>query len=52
VSPGETLGGIAVGALWPGAVPTTTELPGAAVILVGSGIAILGSKQGEQATQA
>jgi drug/metabolite transporter (DMT)-like permease len=52
VSPGETLGGIAVGALWLGAVPTTTELTGAAVILVGSGIAILGSKQGEQAIQA
>ena len=48
VSPGETLGGIVIGALWLGAIPTTTELTGAVVILGGAVIAILGSDQGEQ----
>ncbi|XXT18616.1 DMT family transporter [Sorangium sp. So ce429] len=43
VSPGETLGGIVIGALWLDAIPTAVELAGAAVILVGATIAILGS---------
>ncbi|WP_437505094.1 DMT family transporter [Sorangium sp. So ce1099] len=43
VSPGETLGGIVIGALWLDAIPTTVELAGAAVILVGATVAILGS---------
>lgn len=42
VSPGETLGGILIGAAWLGAVPTPTELAGAALILVGSTVAIVG----------
>jgi drug/metabolite transporter (DMT)-like permease len=47
VSPGETLGGIAIGALWLGAVPTAIEIAGAAIILLGSTIAILGAGRGE-----
>ncbi|WP_437316119.1 DMT family transporter [Sorangium sp. So ce385] len=43
VSPGETLGGIAIGALWLGAIPTTTEIAGAAIILAGATVAIFGS---------
>ncbi|MGK3969642.1 DMT family transporter [Sorangium sp. So ce118] len=43
VSPGETLGGIVIGALWLDAIPTAVELAGAAVILVGATVAILGS---------
>jgi drug/metabolite transporter (DMT)-like permease len=46
VSPGETLGGIAIGAALMGAVPSGLELGGAAVILVGSAVAILGPKEG------
>jgi drug/metabolite transporter (DMT)-like permease len=41
VSPGETLGGIALGALFLGARPTRTEMVGAAIILGGSALAIL-----------
>ncbi|AUX26790.1 permease [Sorangium cellulosum] len=44
VSPGETLGGILLGALWLGAVPSATEVAGAAVILAGATIAIFGSR--------
>ncbi|WP_437674711.1 DMT family transporter [Sorangium sp. So ce131] len=44
VSPGETLGGIVIGALWLGAVPSATEVAGAAIILVGAVVAILGSR--------
>ncbi|KYF64389.1 DMT family transporter [Sorangium cellulosum] len=43
VSPGETLGGIVIGALWLDAIPTATEVAGAAIILVGATVAILGS---------
>ncbi|XXY54707.1 DMT family transporter [Sorangium sp. So ce269] len=43
VSPGETLGGIVIGALWLDAIPTPVEIAGAAVILVGATVAILGS---------
>ncbi|WP_437754900.1 DMT family transporter [Sorangium sp. So ce1389] len=43
VSPGETLGGIVIGALWLDAIPTAVEIAGAAVILVGATVAILGS---------
>lgn len=45
VSPGETLGGIVIGALWLGAIPTTTEVAGAAIILAGATVAILGSSR-------
>ena len=41
VSPGETLGGIAIGAALMGAVPSPRELGGAAVILAGTAVAIL-----------
>jgi drug/metabolite transporter (DMT)-like permease len=41
VSPGETLGAIAIGAALLGAVPTATEIVGAAIILIGTAIAIL-----------
>jgi drug/metabolite transporter (DMT)-like permease len=44
VCPGETLGGIAIGAAMLGAVPTPTEIVGASIILGGSTIAILGSR--------
>lgn len=40
VSPGETLGGIAIGLLLLGATPKPLEIAGAAIILVGSLIAI------------
>lgn len=43
VSPGETLGGIVIGALWLHATPTTLEIAGAAIILLGATVAILGS---------
>ncbi|WP_438006295.1 DMT family transporter [Sorangium sp. So ce321] len=43
VSPGETLGGIVIGALWLDAIPTAVEIAGAAVILVGATVAILGA---------
>jgi drug/metabolite transporter (DMT)-like permease len=42
VSPAETLGSIAIGVAWMGAVPTGKELAGAVIILVGSAAAILG----------
>jgi drug/metabolite transporter (DMT)-like permease len=42
VSPGETLGGLLIGAALLGSVPTRTELLGAAVILAGVTLAILG----------
>jgi drug/metabolite transporter (DMT)-like permease len=40
VSPGETLGGIAIGVAFLGAVPTVTDLLGAAIILAGTLVAI------------
>jgi drug/metabolite transporter (DMT)-like permease len=43
VSPGETIGALAIGAVVLGAVPAPAELAGAAVIVCGSVIAILGS---------
>jgi drug/metabolite transporter (DMT)-like permease len=43
VSPGETIGALAIGAALLGAIPAPPELAGAAVILCGSVIAILGS---------
>jgi drug/metabolite transporter (DMT)-like permease len=46
VSPGETLGGILLGAAALGAVPSGIEMGGAAVILAGSTIAILGARRG------
>jgi drug/metabolite transporter (DMT)-like permease len=45
VSPGETLGGIAIGAAFMGTVPSGKELVGAAIILAGSASAILGSRK-------
>lgn len=45
VSPGEALGGIAIGAAWLGAVPTPTEIAGALIILTGTTIAIFGHKR-------
>ena len=41
VSPGETLGSIAIGAALLGAVPTRLELVGAAIIVAGSALAIV-----------
>ncbi|MCC6553961.1 MAG: DMT family transporter [Polyangiaceae bacterium] len=52
VSPGETLGGIAIGAAALGAVPTSTELAGAAIILGGTTIAILGARRPSRAPAA
>jgi drug/metabolite transporter (DMT)-like permease len=46
VSPCETLGGIAIGAALMGAVPSATELCGAAIILAGSAAAIFWPKGG------
>jgi len=46
VSPGETLGGIALGAAWLGAIPTPTEILGALIILSGTTIAIIADKRG------
>jgi drug/metabolite transporter (DMT)-like permease len=43
VSPGETVGAIAIGALWLGAVPSPTELAGALVIICGVTVAIFGA---------
>lgn len=40
VSPGETVGGIALGAIFLGAKPTSLELLGALVILAGAAVAI------------
>lgn len=47
VSPGETLGAMTLGAFALGKVPTTTELAGAIIILVGSAITIAAPKAGE-----
>jgi drug/metabolite transporter (DMT)-like permease len=44
VSPGETLGGIAIGVALMGAVPSGQDLVGAAIILAGSAVAILGPR--------
>lgn len=41
VSPGETLGAIAIGAALLGAQPTVTEMTGAMVILVGAALALI-----------
>lgn len=41
VSPGETLGAIAIGAVWLHAFPTPLEITGAAIIVLGSAVAIL-----------
>jgi drug/metabolite transporter (DMT)-like permease len=46
VCPGETLGGIAIGAAVLGAVPTRVELLGAAIILAGAAVAILAPRGG------
>ncbi|WP_437576504.1 DMT family transporter [Sorangium sp. So ce887] len=43
VSPGETLGGIVIGALWLDALPTAAEIAGAGIILAGATVAIFGS---------
>lgn len=45
VSPGETLGSIALSAAFLGAVPTGKELAGAAIILVGSALAIIAPRE-------
>ena len=42
VSPGETLGGLVIGAALLGAIPTWREIAGAAVILAGCSITIVG----------
>jgi drug/metabolite transporter (DMT)-like permease len=44
VCPGETLGGILIGAALLGAVPTGVEIAGASIILGGTTIAILGPR--------
>jgi drug/metabolite transporter (DMT)-like permease len=44
--PGETLGGIAIGAALLGAVPTPNELIGAAIIVAGSALAIVAPPAG------
>jgi drug/metabolite transporter (DMT)-like permease len=44
--PGETLGGIAIGAALMGAVPTPNELLGAAIIVAGSALAIVAPTPG------
>jgi drug/metabolite transporter (DMT)-like permease len=44
VSPMETIGALAIGAAWLGARPTTMELWGAAVILAGVMIGIVGAR--------
>jgi drug/metabolite transporter (DMT)-like permease len=41
VSPGETLGAIAIGVALLGATPTATEIVGGLIILVGTGLALL-----------
>lgn len=46
VSPGETLGGLAIAAALLGAMPTRVELMGAALIVLGSGAAILAPRGG------
>lgn len=46
VSPGETLGGLLIGAVAMGAVPRGGELAGAAIIVAGATVAILGAKRG------
>jgi drug/metabolite transporter (DMT)-like permease len=49
VSPGETLGSIAIGAALLGAVPSRVELCGAAIILAGSAVAIAAPREGRGA---
>jgi drug/metabolite transporter (DMT)-like permease len=49
VSPAETLIGIAIGATLLGAVPTARELVGAALIVAGSAVAILGPRAARRA---
>jgi drug/metabolite transporter (DMT)-like permease len=46
VSPGETLGALAIGTALLGAVPSSKELVGAAVILAGCAVAIAGRGRG------
>ncbi len=46
VSPGETIGSLAIGAALLRTVPSAVELGGAAVILVGSALAMLGARSG------
>lgn len=46
VSPGETLGALVIGAALLGAIPSGLEIGGAFVIVVGAGLALLGSRQG------
>ncbi|MSP60411.1 MAG: DMT family transporter [Myxococcales bacterium] len=45
VSPGETLGALAIGAALLGAIPTGTEVAGAAVIVLGVTVAIFGGRK-------
>lgn len=47
VCPGESLGGIAIGAVWLGTVPTATEIAGGLIILSGTTIAILAPRSAE-----
>jgi drug/metabolite transporter (DMT)-like permease len=49
VSPGETLGSIALGAALLSAIPAPTEIAGALIILVGTTIAIFGSGERREA---
>ncbi len=44
VSPGETVGGLAIGALSLGARPSSAELAGAALVVVGSVLTIVGRR--------
>ncbi|MFT3773539.1 MAG: DMT family transporter [Minicystis sp.] len=45
VSPGETVGSIAIGAAMLGAVPSRVEMIGAAIIVVGSAVAIVAPRE-------
>jgi drug/metabolite transporter (DMT)-like permease len=47
VSPGETLGSLAIGALWLDAIPAPTEVAGALIIVAGVSIAIFGARAPE-----
>jgi drug/metabolite transporter (DMT)-like permease len=44
VSPGETLGGVLIGAAFLAALPTTNEILGCLVIVLGAMIAVFGAK--------
>jgi drug/metabolite transporter (DMT)-like permease len=45
VSPGETVGAVAIGAVMMGAIPTGAEIAGAVVIVLGATLAVLGARR-------